>query len=43
MQRIETALMKIFRPADGYHPEQYYLRGKPGPKAQAKQEHHLDK
>ncbi len=36
VRRVEAALAKLFRPADTYHPEQYYLRGRPGPKAQAR-------
>ena len=35
-RRVEEALAKLFKPADTYHPEQYYLRGRPGPKAEAK-------
>lgn len=38
-QRVEAALAKMFRPTTTYHPEQYYLRGRPGPRAQAKREH----
>ena len=36
VQRMEAAVTKLFKPADTYHPEQYYLRGQPGPKARAK-------
>ncbi len=36
VRRVEAAVTKLFKPADTYHPEQYYLRGRPGPKAQAK-------
>ena len=39
LRRLEAALAKVFKPNDTYHPEQYYLRGRPGPKAQAKQHH----
>lgn len=39
VHRVEMALTKVFRPDNAYHPEQHYLRGRPGPKAQAKQEH----
>ena len=39
VQRLEAALAKAFRPTDTYHPEQHYLRGRPGPKAQAKHDH----
>lgn len=43
VQRMETALAKILGPSDAYHPEQHYLRGRPGPKAQAKQRHDHEK
>ena len=36
VRRVEAAVTKLFAPADKYHPEQYYLRGRPGPKAKAK-------
>ncbi len=39
VQRVEAAVTKLFKPADKYHPEQYYLRGRPGPKAKAKAEY----
>ncbi len=39
VRRVEAALAKMFRPADSYHPEQHYLRGRPGPRAQAKHNH----
>jgi hypothetical protein len=39
VQRVEVALAKLFKPDNAYHPEQHYLRGRPGPKAQAKHEH----
>ena len=43
VRRVEAALAKMFKPADTYHPEQYYLRGRPGPKAQAKASKDHDK
>lgn len=43
VQRLEAALAKVFRQADAYHPEQHYLRGHPGPKAQAKEPHDAGK
>lgn len=39
VRRVEAAVAKLLKPSDKYHPEQYYLRGRPGPKAKAKAEH----
>ena len=39
VRRLEAAWAKVFGPADAYHPEEHYLRGRPGPRAQAKHHH----
>jgi len=33
VRRLEAAWAKVFGPADAYHPEEHYLRGRPGPRA----------
>jgi hypothetical protein len=43
VQRVRTALAKMFKSQDAYHPEQHYMRGRPGPKTQAKAHHDGEK